>query len=270
MNKKKMMHSLLAKRLYGLLYCTNPTFFPSNNKSFIDLFEKELNILSYLDKTEAKKNDLGSKFLANSLVKKYNSLTKRDFVLSKKNLLVNGNKLEDLQDDINYLTIFCKNIFKINIDDIFAKVLSGKTSSGVSSTTNNQDNINTNSNYAFNSNPNPQFSNVVNNSYIYGLATSRAMSDFSLGKIYVYKTKPRIILILKIVMFVLLCLSCLASLTLSIVSIFVNRIPYGKDYVDFLWMGICFFVYSFICVYALQTLYKQIKMKNLNLKYSFS
>lgn len=266
---KKKMYVTLAKRLYGLLYCKDPVFFPSNTKSFIDLFEKELNILSYLEKTEAKKHDLGTMFLAASLVKKYNSLTNRNFVLSKKSLLVKSNRLEDLNDDINYLAVFCKNIFKVNVDDISGGVLCSKLKSGLAASSINQDNVVDNHTYRKTINPN--FSNVFNKSYIYGLATSRAMNDFSLGKIYTYKTKPRIILILKIILLVLLGLSCLLSLVLAAVSMIVKDIRFDiNNSFNLLWLGFCFMVYALICASTFWSFYHQLNVKNLNLKYSFS
>lgn len=264
------MYVTLAKRLYGLLYCTNPAFFPSSNKSFIDLFEKELNILSYLEKTEAKKHDLGTMFLTASLIKKYNSLTNRNFVLSKKNFLVKGNKLEDLNDDINYLAVFCKNIFKVNVDSITGGVLHSKSKSGVVFSAPKQENVN--QNHIYGKTINSNFSSVVNESYIYGLATSKAMNDLSLGKIYAYKTKPRIILILKIILLVLLGLSCLLSLVLVIVSMILKDIPYNDQFNnsnDLLWVGICFMIYALICANAFWSFYHQLNVKNLNLKYSF-
>lgn len=269
-DKKKSIHALLAKRLYGLLYCTQPAFFPSNNKSFIDLFEKELNILAYLEKTEAKKNDLGSKFLAESLVEKYNSLTNRNFVLSKKSLLGKTTKFEDLYDDINYLAVFCKNIFKVNVDEIIDVVLhQKKLSSGFASSTDSQEKVSPN--YSFNNNFGAQFQHSINNSYIYSLATAKAMRDFATGKIYIYKSKPRIIPILKIILFVLLSLSCLASATISIVSWLGQKIPTDDgNSMGLLWMGFCYLVYSLVCGNTIFSLYRQLKMKNLNSKYSFS
>lgn len=264
------MYVTLAKRLYGLLYCTNPTFFPSNNKNFIDLFEKELNILSHLEKMEAKKHDLGTKFLTSSLVKKYNSLTNRNFVLNKKNFLVKKSKLEDLNDDINYLVVFCKNIFKVNIDDISSGVLQPKPKSGLASSAPKYKSVN--DNYTYQKTGSQNFQNVVNDSYIYGLATTRAMNDVSSGKIYAYKTKPLIILILKIVLLVLLGLSCLLSLVLTVASMIAKDVPFNgtTSIIDLRWMGLCLMAYALICANVFWSFYRQLNVKNLNLKYSFS
>ena len=260
---KKKIHALLAKRLYGLLYSTNPSFFSNNNKSFLILFEKELDILACLEKTEGKKNDLGTKFLAKSLVQKYNSLTKNNFVLSKKKI-----NLEDFIDDINYLPVFCKNIFKVNIDDIVDKVLFNKSNETFKNSQTNIQQEKTNfSSSSFGSNQ--EFKNVFNKSYIHGLATSKAMKDFALGKVYIYKTKPRIILILKMILLVLIILTGLVSLLISITSFIIVWSSYENDW-DFLWKSLSHLIYFIICVNIAINLINQFKKKNLNKKYFFS
>jgi hypothetical protein len=72
------------------------------------VIEKQLNILSYLEKVNKAKTLVSTK-----LLEKYNTIAKKNYVIHK-NISYDDN--DALIDDINYLNVYIRNMYKIDVE----------------------------------------------------------------------------------------------------------------------------------------------------------
>jgi hypothetical protein len=185
-----------------------PALLQSNLQSII---EKQFNILAYLEKKHKNKIIKSDKLLAT-----YNQLTNKHFNIDR------NVKFEDdevLADDINYLNVYIHNIYKIDIEAL----ASGKNAKIVTPTVNEVTPQNTNANpfpfmmpgMAGNLPPdqNPMYT---------AMANARIHQESVQGRVYLFKTKPKYIPLVKWIIFGLLLLFFLAALFVGIGMICAN------------------------------------------------
>ncbi len=219
----------------------------SSDEQFKNVIKKELNILFYL-----KKKNKSSETLPNKLLDRFNELSKSNFVVDE---TINYSDKFQLLDDINYLSIYIKNIFKVDISDLnkldTSKVEEVKTEDVNPRQTNNT--------Y---SNPFGKFAGTsgINNPFLQMSAQVKLKDDIRNGRVYVYDSKPKIIpVIKKIFFFCLLALGTFVFLTgifgLAIGQFKNGGIVDGKETYTYLsWtsslyilLGAGFYYYAYVC-----------------------
>jgi hypothetical protein len=175
----------------------------SNLQSII---EKQFNILAYLEKKHKNKIIKSDKLLVT-----YNQLANKHFTIDQN---VSFEDDEILVDDINYLNIYIRNIYKIDLDSLAAgkevKIATPTVSEAVPQQT-------------VAANPFPfmmpgMASNLPNeqNPMYTAMANARIQQESMQGKVYLFKTKPKYMPLLKWIISVLLLLFCFASLFVAI------------------------------------------------------
>lgn len=173
----------------------------STDQQFQNIIKKEFNILFYLNK-----QNKSSQVLSNKLLDRFNELSKCNFVIDQ---TINYSDNFQLIDDINYLSIYIKNIFKVNISD-----LNKLDESNVQEVKTDDSNFRQSANtYA---NPFEKFAgaNTNNNPFLQMSAQIKLKDDIKSGKVYIYKSKPKAIpVIKKIFFFCLLVLGMFVFLT---------------------------------------------------------
>jgi hypothetical protein len=178
-------------------------------KQLQDIFEKEMNILGFLIKNNKSANqDLGT------IIEKYNTLSKKKFVLDSK-IFYEDKDL--LTDDINYLNIYIRNIYKIDLDALAEGKKANITQSSVSEVQQKDRGFAK----QFGGFAMPGFGNIEgmpseSNPYFISLANMRLNDEIRKGNVYAFKTKPKIIPILK---YVIIALALLATLSCVFVGI---------------------------------------------------
>ncbi|MDE7434047.1 MAG: hypothetical protein K2M43_02935, partial [Mycoplasmoidaceae bacterium] len=157
------------------------------NKVFQDLLQKELNILFFISKKN--KTDLTN---ANKLVAKFNELSKLDFKIDESYQPTDD---DQIVDDINYLTIYVKNIFKVELKDLAkldVKVAEQQVQQEDAPKPNNANP------YAAYMGAMASAMGGANNPYadalMQGPAMMRVQSEIRSGKVFAYKNKSKVIL----------------------------------------------------------------------------
>lgn len=186
----------------SIIFSSNLTLSNLKNESFAKIIEKQLNILGFI----SRKNNEPSKKI-DSFIKKYNEETKSKFEIDKN---FNYSDLDLMVDDINYLNIYCQNIFKLSLDEISKgkQQKIEKVSTDRTKVINAQDNIWSSNNTFMNVGAQPMDPHM--NPLLIGQAHARLKDEMNNGNVYIYNKKPRIIPILKIIissLFLLLALS---------------------------------------------------------------
>ncbi|MCQ3915676.1 MAG: hypothetical protein MJ195_02965 [Mycoplasmoidaceae bacterium] len=132
-----------------------------------------------------------------ALTKQFNKATKETFKINEK---FKYDDQTDLIDAINYLVTFCNNMFKVNLDDL----VSGKNVTATDPKIDlrakpdmDDEGPRMNRNFAFAAGGIPLASTPYENPYLVGKAYAKLTDDMKQGKFYQYKTKPKIILIVK-------------------------------------------------------------------------
>jgi hypothetical protein len=156
----------------------------SNLQSII---EKQLNILFYLENTNQTKTIKSDK-----LLNKYNEITNKHFTIDKN---IKYADQDALIDDINYLGVYIRNIYKVDL----AALIEGKESKVVVPTVSDAPQT-----------PKPavaipfMFPGMGNNNLspeqnpMYAaMANARIQQESMQGKVYLFKTKPKSIPMLK-------------------------------------------------------------------------
>lgn len=250
-----------AKRLQAILDDKSTFIRFLNRKDFSLVIKNELNVLAACEKLFPKV-DLDAKFSSKALVKAFNKLTKENFKIDEK---FKYEDETDLIDAINYLATFCNNMFRVNIDD----VVSGKQ------VTATDPHIDLKAKPEFDDeaariNPNFAFAGGMGmgvtpyeNPYLVGKAYAKINDDMKEGRFYRYKTKPRIIPIVKWISSVLMILLCVSLLVSGVFFYILNN---AFD-------GTMFVIAAAFGVYPLYLTMKTIvgkNAKNPNLKYSFA
>ena len=176
----------------------------NTSSQFQDVLKKEFNILFYLISKKKSTSVLPKKLLA-----KFNELSKTEFKINEKYKPTDNYQMVD---DINYLSIYIKNIFKVNLHDL-SKLDTVKVEEQHTTQTR------TSSNGSF-------AANMQNNPFLQAPAQMRLQADIRTGKVYPYKTKPALILNIKKIMNFLLLIF---SISLILTGIFMIACVSIKD-----------------------------------------
>ncbi|MDE6476586.1 MAG: hypothetical protein K2L48_00005, partial [Mycoplasmoidaceae bacterium] len=161
-----------------------------SNSQLQEIIKKELNILFFL----VRKNK-STDVLPNKLLKQFNDLSKINFTYDPK---YKPKDSYQLVDDVNYLGVYIKNIFKVDLHNL-GKLDTIKVEQA--QPTNNNARV-------------PGAEGIYNNPFLQAPAQMRLQTDIRSGKVYPYKTKPTLILtIKKIMIYVLLVFSISLILT---------------------------------------------------------
>jgi hypothetical protein len=179
-----------------------PAIAQANLQSII---EKQLNILNYLEKTNA------SKVLKSAtLLKKYNELSGKTYVIDKNVKYVDN---DVLVDDINYLGVYIRNIYKIDLEAL----ADGKEAKIVTPTvTDATPKQGPAAGFPFMMPGMGAGMSSDNNPMYAAMANARVQADAAQGKVYLFKTKPQLMPILKLIMGICLVICGLSSIFVGI------------------------------------------------------
>lgn len=220
--------------LNKLLSSSEFKFLLKNNDSLFDVFLNQISIIQFLEKKlsnyEFIKNEIENKKDKTEIIE-IEKLNKKSFLIeslkkiSDKNIKtqdLNFKNLSEIKDLINYLDVFLKNNYKKTSNDFALN----KTS-----TPDNQTNFvekesnSENKNYFNEFKQQNDFNfNEINKESILNfqyqeLAKLRLNSEISKGIVYKFKTKPKSILIIKLIIGTLFTLLALVSLFLGILPV---------------------------------------------------
>lgn len=182
-----------------------------NNVSFCDLVVKQISILKFAEEKETKSTK------SKEWLDKLNKLNNSTLTLSNVNYYSNQEAL----DEANYIKVYIQNVFKLDLDNL--DKAPEQTAEQVNATPYNASN---------NANPNPNpnaqaFGGMGFNpygpqgsmeQYIAFAANTRFTQEMMQNKFYIYKTKPKAIPIIKVIMgmmILLLTLMIVAKIVLS-------------------------------------------------------
>ncbi|MDR1235091.1 MAG: hypothetical protein LBJ97_03365 [Mycoplasmataceae bacterium] len=210
----KKEHRKLIKNLETIFDAVSmkPAFSQPNLQSIV---EKQLNILSYLENVNKTKIIKSTKLLT-----KYNELTSKHFTIDSK---IKYDDQEVLVDDINYLPVYIRNIFKIDLDAL----AEGKEAKIVMPTVNDAP-------QQQNSTPvmpfmMPGMAGAMGNlppeqNPMYTAAANARIHQESIqGKVYLFKTKPKFIPLLKWIIAGLLILFSIACIFVGMGMMFAKN-----------------------------------------------
>lgn len=272
----KDLYKQHAKRLQAILksdsalapYITRPVF--------AELLEKELNVLALLEK-RFEKDILEDKCTVKLLVPAFNTLAKKEFKIDT-NFKVEDDA--DLIDTINYLSTFCKNIFKVDLDDL----VKGKKVQATAP------NINFKSEQDVQVDPSQadfagmaamggmaMAGNPYENPYFTGQAYAKLQQDAAKGTFYKYSTKPRIIPIVKKISLVLIAIAVLSLIVTSVFAFMTNGLairsvtdPTKTGTIGGVASGVLYILFAGVGVYAFYYNLRSLIKKNPNDVYYFS
>ncbi len=238
----------------------------SSSQQFQDLIKKEFNILFFLIRKNKSSNEL-----PNKLLKEFNDLSKLDFKIDE---TYEQNDGYQLVDDINYLSIYIKNIFKVDINDL--SKLDVKVEDNQQN--NYQQSANTNSN--FNSQAAFAAGTFNNqNPFLQASAKMRLQSEIRSGKVYVFKDKPKIMITLKWILIAIFALFTIALILSGVFVFLCNNFKNGKQYnngtdvmINTIFSGIIYVLMAITFIYYDYRIYLDAfdkKKANDNLKYRF-
>ncbi|MCQ2956453.1 MAG: hypothetical protein MJ233_00890 [Mycoplasmoidaceae bacterium] len=241
-----------AKRLQAILDSSS-SFAPFLTRpDFNATIRTELNVLAACEKLFPKAR-IGSQYSSKTLVKEFNKLTKASFELDSKYKYEDET---DLIDSINYLFTFCNNMFKVNLDDIVAGKKVTATDPHIDLKAKPQfddEPPRPNSNFAFAGGGIPLAATPYENPYLLGKAYAKLNDDIKQGKFYRYKSKPRIVPVMKIISVVLMILLSLTFIATSVFAFMANNLQVnvegevlGLRTID---SGIIYIILSGFCVY---------------------
>lgn len=254
-----------GKRLQFILNESSP-FLPYLKKESLNkILQSSLNVL-YILEHKFVDTKTPAIYSTKNLIKKFNKLSTKNFSIEKTSFKLTDN---EIIDTINYLPIYCKNIFKVDIDQLI------------------KDKTNINSNKQGIEQPNhfkQQYgisSNYENNNILFGdlsqinitEATKKMSSDLKNGNIYLYQNKSKLIPILKLLLIIFLFFSCLASFLCSVyailckdlqVSIKGETISLGSYAI----LSGCTYIFvGLLSIYQIYSLIKELMSKNENKVY---
>jgi hypothetical protein len=208
MNKKlDTLEERVEKSLKAILNA--PIADSLKTKQMQDIFEKQINILGFLVRNN-KSKDKG----LNEIITKYNTLSKKNFTLDVK---VFYEDEDVLVDDINYLGIYIRNIYKIDLDAL----IKGKKADIVQSTVSEVQQKDRGFANKFGSFAMPGFGSVDGipneaNPYFISLANIRLNDEIRKGNVYAFQSKPKLIPIFK---YLIVAFALLATLGCILVGI---------------------------------------------------
>lgn len=265
MKLDKQIFILHGKRLQYILNESSP-FLPYLKKESLNkILQSSLNVL-YILEHKFVDTKTPAIYSTKNLIKKFNKLSTKNFSIEKTSFKLTDN---EIIDTINYLPIYCKNIFKVDIDQLIE----------------DKKNINLNKQGIEQSNHiNQQYgisSNYESNNILFGDlsqinitdATKRMSSDLKNGNIYLYQNKSKLIPLLKLLLIIFLFFSCLASFLCSVfailcknlqVSIKAETIPLGSYAI----LSGCTYIFvGLLSIYQIYSLIKELMSKNKNKVY---
>lgn len=216
MKLDKELYTQHAKRLAAILNEKSSFAKFVNRPDFSSIIKTELNLLSYLEKKFADVK-LDAQYSSKTLVENFNKLTKADFKLDP-NFKVTDDG--DVLDSINYLVTFCKNIFKVDLDDLVA----GKNvaAEAPSISFKSQPEAEEEAASAFAGAGIPLSGSIYENPFMMGKAYAKLNEEVKNGNVYTYKTKPKMIPIIKKVSIALMLLTCLIAIAVGIAAFCAN------------------------------------------------
>jgi hypothetical protein len=234
------------------------------------IIEKQLNILAYLENYN--KNKI---LKSDTLLKKYNELSTKSFVIDK-NIGYTDNDV--LVDDINYLAVYIRNIYKVDLEALAAGKEAKISTPTVTDATP----------------PTPAATGFPfmmpgmmgagmspeNNPMYTAMANARIQADAAQGKVYLYKTKPKLMPILKGIIGIGLFICALASIFVGIGMAVSNGSSYIATATNVEWSNslgmesIMYFIFGAAVLFSAYSitsplLYKNTKRFNENRLYRF-
>lgn len=265
-----------AKRLQAILDDKSTFVSFLNRADFKQTIKNELNVLAACEKIFTKV-EIDAKLTSTNLTKQFNKLTKESFKLDEN---FKYDDQTDLIDAINYLVTFCNNMFKVNLDDLVAGKnvtatdphidLKAKPDLG-------DEAPRMNTNFAF-AGGIPLATTPYENPYLVGKAYAKLTDDMKQGKFYRYKTKPRIIPIVKwisVILMIILSVSLIVAAVFAFMSNGLQVTLSGDTEVSYLGgisSGIFYLVVAGFCCYPTVMLLKTMvgkSGKNENFKYHY-
>lgn len=200
-----------------------------NSVSFCDLVLKQISILKFVEEKENK----GSKNKSDKWLDKLNKLNNSTLTLSNLNYHSN----EAALDDVNYIKVYIQNVFKLDLDNLekgdendveqvtatpYNAAAGATVGAGAASETSS-------SNPSFNPFASPYGSQGSMEQYIYFAANTRFTQEVMSNKFYVYKTKPKAVPIVKIIMGIILLILSLMIVAKIVLSAIVGNFPITVD-----------------------------------------
>lgn len=266
-----------AKRLAAIINEKSTFVAYLTRKDFNSVLKNELNVLFACEKLFPKV-ELEGKITAKALVRELNKLTKDTFKLDEK---FKYEDETDLIDAINYLTTFCNNMFKVNLDDLVGGKNVTATDPKIdlrAKPTFDEQGPRMNSNFAFAGAGIPLAATPYENPYLVGKAYAKIQDDMVQGKFYRYKTKPRIIPIVKWISTILLMLLALSLLVAGVFAFMAYNLKVSDgsetgSIPGVIGSGVFYLVMAGFCVYPIVIAMKSLVGKggkNDNLKYYFN
>jgi hypothetical protein len=217
MSNFKSLQTKVETNLQAVLNASSMATNISKNSSLQTVIEKQLNILGFLERT----NNV-VKLKSTSFINKYKNLSNRAFVLDKQ---VTYSADDSLEDEVNYFPVFIQNIFHIDM----ASLIAGKevqidvpTVSDKPTYQNAFDSMSSNANKLFGTIAPEQNPLLIN------MAKLRIQKEMNEGKIYIYKTRPKIILLLKLLAVIVSLVGCVSNVILG-VGMMLSRPMYTYD-----------------------------------------
>lgn len=306
----KELQSKLYDNLFVILNSQKIGYGELRKDSFLQIIEKQFNILYFLETKNGSKHDQSTE-----IITRYNTLLNKKFEIDK---TLKYPDMDNLIDDINYLNVYYKNIMKIDLNE-FSKKYKGdilkqavnvekdkidltkeKISSDQQTVLNSNEaakqknSANQQSNNGFGPNPwaNAGFSgaqgaqnmgnipgvNPHDNPYLIGMAQARLSAEIKQGSVFAYKSKPKIIIVTKIITSILISLLAIACLVLCIFMGMANGFSnsnfilgdgtIGKfSTVSYCIMyAIFFLVFMFVSYWLLKPMVPALDFKNKNKK----
>lgn len=259
-----------AKRLQFILNDRSPFAGYVKRNDFAFVLKTQLNVLSVLEK-KFLKSGVENKFKVDTLVKKFNSLSKSDFKIDKNFKLEDDS---DYIDNMNYLVTFCKNIFKVDIDD----AIEGKHVNVAEPKVQLRSEEPTNNNVPFGMNPGmsmgAEFMDPRQNPFVFGQASAQLQKEISSGQFYRFNSKPKAIPIIKWVAVILILLSCIGLVLMAICAFLTHGITVktedDKGPLGTITDGIFFILFAGLGIYSCVSFFKTIFSKNPNDRFYFA
>lgn len=230
-------------------------------KQLQEIFEKQINILGYLVKTNKSKDKQ-----LTDIIEKYNAISNRNFTIDTKTSYEDN---DVLADDINYLAIYIRNIYKIDLDAL----VSGKKADIVQSSVSEVQQKDRGFANKFGSFAMPGFGASEglpneSNPYFISLANMRLNDEIRKGNVYAFKTKPKIIPILKYLIVVFSLLATLSCILVGVGMILCKDTIslVGNDSGNATWMGSFYLIFTICLGMITYTILRPMTIVTLNKK----
>jgi len=273
MKLDKELYTKHAKRLSAILN-EKSTFVPYLAKAdFVKVLSNSLNTLYAVEK-KLTNVELAAKYSTKNLVKEFNKLGKNTFKIDEK---FKYDDESDLIDNINYLHMYCKNIFKVDLDDLVegkdVKASNPKVELRSRTDVEDMPNLGVGMNMGE--------MGAFGNPFVMGQAYAKVKQDMASGKLYTYSSKPKSVVIAKIISCVTISLAIIGLIVAAIFAIMsanyqviYTKSGGGTEQAGLQWnatgAGVMYILIACFGAYPLYLTIKGIITKNDNLKYYFS